>query len=396
MNIAELEIPNYDEALIPPYILPDPLTFADGSPLTGPGGWPARRAEILEMFAREMYGRTPKQPIHQHAAVTAEDGRALDGLATRKEVTIHFGDAEDGPAIRLLIYLPNRTPRPAPLFLGLNFRGNHTIQPDPGITPTSGGMPSESLGERGSEASRWPVPRILQRGFAVATASYGDFDPDFDDGFLNGVHALFPPPGPDGWGAIGAWAWGLSRAMDYLQTDPAVDPRRVMVHGHSRLGKAALWAGAQDERFALVISNNSGCGGAALSKRRIGETVGMINTRFPHWFCKNFHQYNRHEEALPFDQHLLIALMAPRPVYIASAEEDRWADPRGEFLSAVHAAPVYRLLGSADPFPVREMPPLSQPVMGQIAYHIRPGKHDVTGYDWDCYMDFATRQQMGF
>lgn len=404
--MAQQEIPNYDEALIPPYTLPDPLTFADGSPVTGHGDWSARRAEILDLFAKQMYGRTPAAavPQHAHASVTAEDARALDGLATRREVTIRFGDKSGGTALRLLIYLPNQTPGPVPTFLGLNFQGNHTIQPDPGITPTPGGIPSDNIAERGAAASRWPVPRILQRGFAVATASYGDLDPDFDDGFQNGIHPLFYRPGqvrpePEAWGSIGAWAWGLSRAMDYLQTDPAVDPRRVIVHGHSRLGKAAVWAGAQDDRFALVISNNSGCGGVALSKRRIGETVGLINTRFPHWFCKNFHQYNRREDALPFDQHMLIVLIAPRPVYIASAAEDLWSDPRGEFLSAVHAAPVYRLLGYADPFPAQEMPPLNQPVMdsasARIGYHIRSGKHDVTDYDWDRFMDFASRQLAG-
>ena len=392
--MTEQETPNYDEALIPPYTLPDPLTFASGELLAGAGDWPARRAEILDLFAAQMFGRTPTAEMPQFVSITGEDRSALEGLATRKEVTIRFGERLNGPALRLLLYLPNNTTRPAPVFLGLNFQGNHSIQPEPGITPTPGGIPSDTLAERGSAAARWPVPRILTRGYAVATASYGDLDPDFDDGFQNGIHPLFYQPGQsnpsaDAWGSIGAWAWGLSRAMDYLQTDPAVDPYRVIVHGHSRLGKAAVWAGAQDERFALVISNNSGCGGAALSKRRIGETVGLINTRFPHWFCKNFHQYNRREERLPFDQHMLIALMAPRPVYIASAVEDVWSDPHGEFLAAVHAAPVYRLLGFEDPFPAQVMPPINQPVMSRIGYHIRPGKHDVTAYDWDRFMEFA-------
>jgi hypothetical protein len=331
---------------------------------------------------------------------------ALGGRATRKEIMVWFTGRQDGPSMNLLLYVPNAAKKPVPAFLSLNFNGNHAVTSEPGIRLSDrwmaerpGGCATNHLATgscRGSEASRWPVEKILAHGYALATAYYGDLEPDFAEGWKLGVRAALSPAGtnttfkPDEWGAIGAWAWGLSRALDYLETDGAVDAKRVAVIGHSRLGKTALWAGARDERFAIVISNDSGEGGAALARRRFGERTANLNRSFPHWFCGNFKQYNDREDALPVDQHELIALIAPRPVYIASADEDRWADPRGEFLAARAAEPVYDLFAKAG-LGVAEPPAVNKPVGDFIGYHLRSGKHDLTEYDWEQYLNFADR-----
>lgn len=396
---------NEDESRVGSYTLPDPLLAADGRRVADRAAWEGRRrGEILELFRSQVYGRTPAKAVAVHAGEPRVDRDALGGRAIRKQATLRFGDAPDGPFLDLLVYLPRAARGPVPAFLGLNFDGNQAVSNDPGIAlarswlDAGQGVVDHRATEaaRGSEASRWPVERILERGYALATAYYGDIDPDFDDGFKNGVQPLFYRPGQarpdaDEWGSIGAWAWGLSRALDWLQAEPAVDAKRVALIGHSRLGKTALWAGAQDERFALVVSNDSGEGGAALARRDYGETVADLNRVFPHWFCANYRRYASDVAALPVDQHELLALVAPRPLYVASATEDRWADPKGEFLAAKAAEPVYRLYGR-DGLGVERQPAPDTPVGRTIGYHLRSGKHDVTAWDWERYLDFADRQ----
>lgn len=396
---------NYDEAKVPAYTLPDVLTAADGKKVRDAKTWlEKRRPELLETFSQEMFGRSPARPARMSFKVASVDKNALGGQATRKQIFIYPNGEETGPRWDLLIYQPNSARQPAPVFLGLNFDGNHSIHTDPGILlPQSWVRDDKERGVtnnratdagRGKSTGRWPAELVVSRGYALATMYYGDIDPDFHDGFTNGIHALYPPKNGkrtvEDWGSIAAWAWGLSRIMDYIETDRELDSRHVALLGHSRLGKAALWGGATDQRFAIVISNNSGCGGAALSRRVFGETVQRINTSFPHWFADNYKKYNNNENAASFDQHELLALIAPRPLYVASAEEDLWADPRGEFLAAKFASPVYELydlkgVASAD------MPAVNHPVGGHIGYHVRTGKHDVTNYDWEQYLNFADR-----
>ena len=397
---------NYDESRVPEFELPDPLVANNGYPVTSASQWQnSRRAEILEHFEDSVYGRRARLPSNLSFTTTSVDRKALGGTATRKQVTVRFEDQAHQHVLHVLIYVPNDSKQSVPVFLGYNFNGNHTIHEDPEIQLSTTWMRKNENGNvnhqatdeaRGKSASRWPVETILDRGYGIVTAYYGDIEPDHKDGWKAGIRSFYET-GEDGhslvledWSAISAWAWGLSRVMDYFETDDDIDSRRVSLLGHSRLGKTSLWAGAKDQRFALTISNNSGCGGAALSRRAFGETVERINTNFPHWFNKSFKQYNGNENALPVDQHQLIALMAPRPVYVASAEEDVWADPRGEFRSARDAGPVYELFGLTG-VGVESQPPVNTAVGDYVGYHVRTGGHNVMDYDWEQYLNFADK-----
>ena len=400
-GVASAFEPNYDEAKVPEYTLPDPLV-AGGHSATDVATWEKQvRPATLELFKKEMYGRVPvpDQALNPSVALESEVDDACGGKAIRREYLLRLSHPQS-PSVRILVYLPKGKKR-VPAFMGLNFRGNQIVEEDPRIALETGFvLGGKKTGDntafaeknRGIGKERWPAATIGNRGYALVTACCGNIDPDYDDGFENGYHAMFPKPKADEWGTISAWAWGLREILTVVEQEiPEIDAARVAVIGHSRLGKTALWAGATDPRFALVISNNSGCGGAALSRRAFGETVGRINNRFPHWFNANFRKYDNNESALPVDQHQLIGLIAPRPVYVASATGDQWADPKGEFLSVLNAVPVYQLYDD-DPFGgVTEQPEPGTSVGKRMGYHLREGKHNITPEDWDHYLDFADR-----
>ena len=395
---------NTDESKVIPFTLPDPLICGDGTKVTTPEEWTEkRRPELLKLFSEQMYGVMPgcdKSKLKWETLRTNPD--ALGGKAVYKEVRILFDAPNPLPKLDLLICIPKNAEKPVPAFLGLNFQGNHTISDDPWISITDNTEGTRVKGkdgeeQRGAAKRRWPIEMIIDRGYALVTGYYEEIDPDFNDNRQNGVHPLFAPfeteIAPESRAAsITAWAWGLSRGLDCLETIPEIDAKRVAVLGHSRLGKTALWAGANDTRFALVVSNDSGCGGASLSRRNFGETPEFMNNVIPYWFCPFYSRYAEDPIQIPFDQHELIALIAPRPVYVASADEDLWADPKGEFLSAWNAAPVYQLLGTDGIGGIGDTPPeTDQPVGAVIHYHRRSGDHDITDFDWMQYLDFADK-----
>ncbi|AKD58308.1 glucuronyl esterase domain-containing protein [Spirosoma radiotolerans] len=396
-QVAE-SVYNYDETKVGTYKLPNPLINASGKAIKTRAEWATRRIELLQLFAENVYGKTPKQTVRLRFQTTSVDSSALNGLAIRKLISIKFVDYPKLPSIDVLLYVPKGR-KAAPVFLGLNFCGNHCVTTEADL-PLSTRWMMSGTGDvsvnnkatekaRGMQERRWPISMILKRGYAVATAYYGDLEPDYPEGWHAGIRSVLgDTTRADNWGAIGAWAWGMSRILDYLQTDPAIDAKRVISIGHSRIGKAALWAGAQDDRFAAVIANESGEGGAALSRRWYGETVERLNISFPHWFCERYKTYNKRVDDLPVDQHELLALVAPRPLYVASADGDQWSDPKGEFLGAAYTTPVYALYGKVG-LGTTTFPAVNQPIGQTVRYHDRTGKHDVMNYDWEQYLRFA-------
>lgn len=373
------ERPEYiwDESDVPGYELPDLLIRSDGTSIQSPEEWPQRRQEILEKFREYVYGRRPGQPDALFFDPVEEDGSAMNGLATLKRIAIRSEHQGRSHRFELILFLPNNTSGPVPVFLLLNNRDRENTDPS-----------------RQEKSGFWPAEEVVERGYGIAAIQNSHLSPDNEESYHEGVIRLFEGEAaaegrePDAWMTLAAWGWGASRVMDFFERDPGVDDSRIALVGHSRGGKAALWAGAEDERFSMVISNESGSGGAGLSRRQFGETVEAVN-RFGHWFAGNFERFNGREEELPVDQHMLISLIAPRAVYVSSADEDLWADPRGEFLSLAYASPVYALWDYS-PIEPEDMPSLDTPLFkGPRGYHVRQGGHNLTPQDWEYFMDLA-------
>lgn len=386
--------------------LPDPLRFDDGTPVRAADEWRSRRrAELLATFTREMYGRAPARPIAPRIDTVESGDDALGGTARRRQLRIAIGDH----AIEVLLYLPRGADGAVPVLLGLNNWGNQSVVADPLVRVTTRfvhARPQDAIAKgggvvdgratalsRGFDAAPWPIARLLARGYGVATIYRGDLDADVPDRPEHGLRTRFPElmAGGDNLSTIGIWAWGLSRGLDALVATPGVDAQRVAVFGHSRLGKAAIWAAATDERFALLISAESASAGAKVFRHPVGERIRQINERFPHWFCENFRRYDGRDESMPFDMHQVLALVAPRPAYASSSDGLLpFVDPVGEFLGLKGADPVYRFL-AGDGLPAGEMPQLDHSTHGRLGYHRRTGGHDVLPFDWDEFLAFCDR-----
>jgi hypothetical protein len=376
--------------------LTDPLVMLNGQRVASKEEWFAkRRPELKELFQHYMYGHMPPPPASQKPTVEHVDRLFFGGKATKKDVVIDLG-VPAAPKIHVLLVVPNSRKAPAPAFVGLDFCGNHALVADASVPLPTGWMPSSCQGcannqatdaGRGSQVETWAIEQSIDRGYAVATIYNGDVEADRPEA-PGGVRAAFRDYD---WGTIAAWAWGVSRVVDYLVTDPDIDARRIAVVGHSRNGKAALVAAAFDERIALAIPLQAGCGGTAPSRGKIGESVQQINDHFPHWFNAEFKKFNQQPDRLPFDQHCLIALCAPRPVLLPNALEDQWANPEGQFAVLQAADPVYRFVGAGG-LEAKQMPEVGHLVDSTLGYYIRPGKHSMTAGDWKVFLDYTDKQ----
>ena len=373
----------YAEDKVPPYILPHLLESAEGKMITTSDAWhQVRRPQIISLFSNLIYGRVPvaKDSIQTNFNSQSYDAAFLTGQATKKLVQINFSNEKGTDTMEVLVIRPKHSTGPTPALLQINFDAAKSDKMQ------------LNRSDPGHFRSGIPIGKIIESGFAYVSIYHQDLIAHNETDFRNSVQQLFFQDGqsfPKGheWGVIATIAWSASRALDYLHTDPTIDAGRVAILGHSKLGKAALWAAAQDQRFALVISAQSGCGGAALWRRKFGETLAKISV-FPHWLCTNARKFIHREDDLPLDQHMLLGLIAPRPLYIASAENDLWADPHGEYLSAFHASQVYHLLGRKG-LQERALPPLNQPILTRdVGHHIRTGGHRVENYDWEQFLTF--------
>ncbi len=389
---------NYDEAKVGTYTLPDPLKLNDGRPVRDAKTWyKDRRPQIVEMFETQQYGRAPGRPADESFQLSEKGTSALNGKAIRKQVTIRLSKDESWPKIHLLIYLPAGMRKPVPMFFNISFSAPSSTVNDPDLEPGEVWDPKTNTkipASKGRAFGHLEVEPLLDAGFGVATFYYGDVDPDYANGFSNGIRSRYLKPGqteraPDEWGSIAAWAWGMSRVMDYFETDKDIDAKRIAIHGVSRLGKTVMWAGAHDQRFALVIASCSGEGGAALSRRNYGETIAHLVApgRFPYQFAINYQKYAGHANEMPMDAHMLIALIAPRPLLLQTGSTDYWSDPKGEFLAAVAAGPVYRLLGKKG-LDTDVWPAAKQSILHDIGYYMHEGGHGMATSDWDIYLEF--------
>lgn len=389
---------NYDEAKAGNYILPDPLKLNDGRHVRNAKTWYAkRRPEIVAMFETQQFGRAPGRPAGESFEVTENGTPALNGTAIRKQVTISFSKDPNWPRIHLLIYLPAAARKPVPMFFSINFGAVQNAVDDAGITPDQVWDPKTNTrvsAPKGRGFGRIDAELLLNAGFGVATFYYGDIDPDYPSGFVNGIRARYLKPGqteraPDEWGSIAAWAWGMSRVEDYFETDKSIDSKRVAIHGVSRLGKTVMWAGARDQRFAAVIASCSGEGGAALSRRNYGETIAHLTapTRFPYQFAANYAKYAGFPDTAPMDANLLVALIAPRPLLLQTGSTDSWSDPKGEFLAEVAAGSVYKMLGK-DGLDTDNWPGAGQPILHDLGYSMHEGGHGMVSSDWSIYIQF--------